>query len=167
MRAGGARSRVDEPRAMAPAARPHGITTPQPRSILLFQDQLSRGLYKQRHLEALIRDERAAPILYSVLECTKELGAGRRQAGDNRAALQKVGQKNMFCLCRNLCPDETKAWATCVRDAARALRQGKASPADGVDCAQQRRSLERCTERQSSLLLHTSLLPRDREDSTL
>ncbi|KAL1503407.1 hypothetical protein AB1Y20_011458 [Prymnesium parvum] len=136
---------------------PHkSLSLPDSRALLLFQDQLTRGMWADRHLNALIENPATSNQLLGVLRCTVDLMEG--EANKQRAS------RNLLCLCHALCEEETVAWARCARKAAKAVKAGH-EPEE--DCTSYRVKLSRCTQRQVSYLLQAALVPCDKHDVSL
>ena len=142
------------------------MSAPNVRALLTFQDHLLRGIWAERHLEALANNTDTVGPLLQLTECSVTL----QQAQQRRLppAKQRVLQtRNMICVCHATCPEETVAWVQCMRGMAKATKiaaqNGTPVPANGA-CDRQRHVLELCTQRATSRLLHAAVLPTDRED---
>ena len=136
------------------------LQMPDLRSTLLAQDHLNRGVWKRRHIDRLAEDSRTRAFLMGMLECSNS-NLDRQQslapdAPNAQQLAQKLHTKNLLCLCNAGCPKETQAWATCVRSASKALR-AYGEPEEMCDV--RRRRLERCMRNQTSIMLHTALMP--------
>ena len=141
------------------------LQMPDVRSLQLFQSHLAHGAFKTRHLDALSDSPSTRAALLGMLECTTglndQLASG---ALGGQSQQKKVEMRNVLCLCRNVCPEETLPWVQCMRNAAQSLREAKRPP---ENCEPYRRRLERCAANQTELLLRTALLPPDRDDDIL
>jgi len=147
---------------------------PDIRSLQLVQEHLINGVWKRRHLDALINDPRTVAIMHGILTCSnqwidEQYQAEQRQDAhqqEQRQNTRKQHMRNSLCICASVCPEETAAWAACARKAARALREG-GDQAQHECCYAYRRRLENCAQRQTSIIVQAALLPPDRDDLTL
>ena len=144
---------------------------PAARSLVMFQEHLARGLWADRHLQALASDPTAVGPFMSIFECTRDFQQQQQRAvaANDSAKLRQAATRNRVCLCAAVCPQETTEWLQCARAAARALRAAKkgggASSSTATThfapCEAQRRRLEACTQWESTRLLHAAVLPKD------
>jgi len=132
-----------------------------------MQEHIITGEWQRRHLDAMVDDTRTRALLAGLLSCSTHLLEQQQQqqwsnSHDERQLTQKKqSMRNMLCLCSSVCPDETEAWTVCVRKAAKAIRDQE--PVSPESCEAYRVRLERCTQRQTSLLLRAALVPPDRD----
>ena len=158
--------------------------------MLALQQQVSRGMWAERHLKALSEDEDNLRQLAGVLECTRETQRFlQRQPKKQQSAQTKCAQyiiysrffrslspihiclpplfsRNTVCVCAAVCPSATSEWLECFKGVVKKQRQG----ASGVElnaCDDLKRRLEICTQHASSKLLHAAVMPSDRNDVVL
>ena len=170
------------------------LAMPDTRSLQVFQDQVLRGMWPDRHLRALSSNPETVGQLVGLLQCTKDLM--EQTQNDPNAKSRRQSSRNILCLCHAVCQEETLLWARCARKAASACpafaphpllscpqAQGesarsrarlplfaeaiKAGQEPEENCASYRLKLERCTQRQTSILLQAALVPPDRQDVCL
>ena len=75
---------------------------PDSRSLQLFQDQLLRGLFAQRHLQALGDNPKTVQSLINLIQCTKEL-VEQQQSDPSKGKRQ--GSRNILCLRHAVCQE--------------------------------------------------------------
>ena len=138
---------------------------PVSRSLMHFQDMLSRGMWQQRHLEALAGDPKTVEAFASIVECARAFNRQREEAVEARdtAKLRSAETRNKVCMCMAVCNDETMAWLNCVRGEIKKHRGNKEAgfAAQRVNCEGMRRALDKCTRYESERLLHAAVLPKD------
>jgi hypothetical protein len=135
---------------------------PKAQALLLAQQQLVTGEFKQRHLDALESDVESVALYAGLINCTRILQQAQKQlqgAAPTPAQMRTMQTRNLLCVSHAACPDEAKEWIRCVR---RAIQQRKNDPdaERPVNCSTHRRALERCTERAASSLLFAAALPK-------
>ena len=140
------------------------LQMPDVRSLQLFQNSLAHGAFKTRHLDALGDCPRTRDALLGMLECTNSLNDQLASGALEGQQQKQIDTRNLLCLCRNVCPEETLPWVQCMRSAAQALRESKRPP---ERCEVYRKRLERCAYNKTDLLLRTALSPPDRDDDIL
>ena len=180
---------MPQPQARA-QQHPLQAKLPRVQSMLALQQQVSRGMWAERHLKALSEDEDNLRQLAGVLECTRETQRFlQRQPKKQQSAQTKcapyitysrffsqpltnthlssaVFHRNTVCVCAAVCPSATSEWLECFKGVVKKQRQG----ASGVElnaCDDLKRRLEICTQHASSKLLHAAVMPSDRNDVVL
>ena len=147
---------VDRPRSRMPEGAFKPPQTPNPRSLLALQGQLSGGMFGERHCESLAMSspENAAAFL-ALMQCTEDareaIQSGKKQRG--------VQTRNLVCVCHAVCPDETQAWVSCFRGVSTAMKKKLPS---STNCEELRERLETCTQHASSRMLHAALIPAEK-----
>ena len=143
---------------------------PTARSLVMFQEHLARGVWADRHLQALASDPKAVGPFMSIFECAREFQNQQQQAvaTNDSAKLRQAATRNRVCLCAAVCPQETTEWLQCARAAAKVLRAAKKGGSNGsttathlAPCEAQLRRLEACAQWESTRLLHAAVLPKD------
>ena len=137
---------------------------PAVRSLVTFQDQLGRGLWADRHVEALSNDPKSLGPFMQLVECAKDFQQQQQSAvaANDVGKMRSATMRNRVCMCHAVCPDETMAWLECMRAAARAARAAKQaggaveSSQSFASCNERRRQLERCTQWETTRLLHVA-----------
>jgi len=136
---------------------------PVARSLMHFQDLLSRGMWSQRHLEALANDPKTVDALVAIIECGREHARLHNEAVDAKShnKVRQADTRNKICMCLAVCNDETAAWLGCVRGE---IKQHKGDREAGyaaqrINCEGSRRALEKCTQWESQRLLHAAVVP--------
>ena len=136
---------------------------PVARSLMHFQDLLSRGMWSQRHLEALANDPKTVDALVAIIECGREHARVHNEAVDakSHSKVRQADTRNKICMCLAVCNDETAAWLGCVRGE---IKQHKGDREAGyaaqrINCEGSRRALEKCTQWESQRLLHAAVVP--------
>ena len=139
---------------------------PAARSLVVFQDHLIRGVWAQRHLEALVNDPKSLRSFLSLVECTREFQKQQQAAiaSQDAAKLRGATTRNRLCLCNAVCPDESSAWIQCARTAVRRAKADGDRTGLKTVCEEERQRLEKCTQWASTRLLHAAVLPQDRGD---
>ena len=131
------------------------LAMPDVRHLQLFQAHLEQGHWRSRHIQALAMDDTTRDMFVSIIECTKELSKSRN-GNLSQKQMQKLSTRSMLCLCHSTCPEETQGWMRCMRGAAKAFKENVPPPPD--DCHAWRKTLERCTQRQATVLLRSALV---------
>ena len=141
---------------------------PASRSLLLFQDHLVRGLWAQRHLEALANDPKSLEAFASIVECTRELHKQQQEAAaaQSPAKFKQAATRNKVCMCLSVCHDETMEWLQCVRSQMKLHKGDKEAGLAGqrIHCEERRRQVESCTQYASTRLLYAAVMPQDRNE---
>ena len=121
---------------------------------LQFEAALFSRRWSARELARLEENAPAVPLVEGMRECLGFLD--RIVSGDapNPAALAQLKMSNMLCVAGKACPDESIRWMQCIQAAS--SRGGV--PAANALCARERRRLERCAQRQASMLVSAALL---------
>ena len=182
------------PRCPMPQARaqqhPLQAKLPRVQSMLALQQQVSRGMWAERHLKGLIGGRgQLAPASPGVLECTRETQRFlQRQPKKQQSAQTKCAQyiiysrffsqpltnthlssplfsRNTVCVCA-VCPSATSEWLECFKGVVKKQRQG----ASGVElnaCDDLKRRLEICTQHARLKAAAAAVMPSDRNDVVL
>ena len=142
-----------------PESRPR---VPAARSLLIFQEHLARGMWADRHIQAMVSDPESAGPFLQVVQCTQDYTQQRQDAGaaGDSGKMRQAATRNRVCLCHAVCPEETIAWVQCMR----ALRKQRKSNSTLGNCDEHYRRVEMCTQWASTRLLHAAVLPKDRHE---
>ena len=92
------------------------LAMPDTRSLQVFQDQVLRGMWPDRHLRALSNNPETVGQLVGLLQCTKDLM--EQTQNDPSAKSRRQSSRNILCLCHTVCQEDTLEWARCARKAA-------------------------------------------------
>ena len=137
--------------------------TPNPRALLHLQSQLVRGMFAERHHQALATGEQAnVDAFVALVTCAQEAQQFVQKRPDRTRA---ANTRNMVCVCHAVCPDETQGWINCFRSVSNAAKKGQ--PITSTNCEELRHRLEKCTQRASTRLLHAALIPPETIDVDL
>lgn len=60
------------------------LRTPQPRSLLVFQEHVQRGMFAARHLESLAGDARTQQHFASLVDCTVKRAEALQKVAPNK-----------------------------------------------------------------------------------
>jgi hypothetical protein len=143
---------------------------PSARSLLLLQSHIVSGVLAKHHIQALAADDQSLLQLHALVDCVR---AHQNFVATAPPEKQRSAQsRNLLCVCKAVCPDETAAWVQCYRTVMAARRTSKTQPAHSesmpkTNCEDLRRNLEACTQYASTRLLHAAILPPDRQDVVL
>ena len=138
---------------------------PAARSLMHFQDMLMRGMWANRHIESLANNPDTVEAFAQIIECAREYQKMRQEAvqASSSSQLKKADTRNKVCMCLSVCHEETMAWLQCVRGELKKHRGNREAgfAAQRVSCEGYRRDLEKCTQWQSTRMLHAAVLPQD------
>ena len=121
-----------------------------------------RGLWAERHLQALANDPKSVGPLVAIVECSQKYQKQHQSAtaANDVAKLRNAATRNRVCMCHAVCPTETFDWLSCARAAVKQQREeGADAAAAWKSCDRKRRTLEACTQWESTRLLHAAVLP--------
>jgi hypothetical protein len=141
-------------------------TMPDVRALRQAQQHVLQGIWEARHFDGLLEDSWSRTAVTGLLQCTQQLveqkqdvNSTSRTAEEAQRRQQQLQMRNVVCLCNAVCPAEAQRWLQCVK---RSTKGGTSETCEG-----QRRRLEFCTQRATSRLLHSVMLPPDRKGDQL
>lgn len=141
-------------------------TMPDVRALRQAQQHVLQGIWEARHFDGLLEDNWSRAAVTGLLQCTQQLVEQKqdihltsRSTEEAQRRQQQLQMKNMVCLCNAVCPAEAQQWLQCVK---RSTKGGGSETCEG-----QRRRLEFCTQRATSRLLYSVMLPPDRKGDQL
>jgi hypothetical protein len=139
---------------------------PDVRALRHAQQHVLQGIWEARHFDGLLEDHWSRAAMTGLLQCTQQLVEQKqdilstsRSAEEAQRRQQQLHMKNVMCLCSSVCPSEAQQWVQCVK---RSTKGGSSETCEG-----QRRRLEFCTQRATSRLLYSVMLPPDRKGEQL
>mmetsp|Transcript_21029 Transcript_21029/g.56608 ORF Transcript_21029/g.56608 Transcript_21029/m.56608 type:complete len:145 (+) Transcript_21029:59-493(+) len=133
------------------------LKLPDCTALLTFEMALFTQRWSVRELEGLEQNPASAHLVEGIRECLPFLR--RLQTGEAATPTEQANTKfgNMLCVGSKACPEEAARWYQCVQLAA--ARGGL--PAANVECSPELKRLEKCGQRQASLLVSAALLRDD------
>lgn len=130
------------------------LQLPDCTALLTFEAALYSRLWNAREIDRLEENSTSAPVVDGLRECLGLLDRVVNNDAPTPAALSQLKFQNLVCIAGKACPDEAIKWMQCLQSAS--SRGGV--PAANALCVRQRRRLERCVQRQASMLVSAALL---------
>lgn len=130
------------------------LQLPDCTALLTFEAALFSRRWSARELARLEDHSTAAPVVDGLRECLGFLDRIVNNDAPTPAALAQLKFQNMVCAAGKACPDEAIRWMQCIQSAS---SQG-GIPAANALCRRERRRVERCAQRQASMLVSAALL---------